>query len=195
MLQTDAFTNIRPTKINFYLRFMAMKGFSAKQVLAGTSITPGQLTSPYPVVEVPDYITVVNNMIRLTRSTTLAFQLGEILRPADLGILGHAISACKDAEEAGIIWYKYNSLFLGNLFISLAHLDGNPRWYEFVPRIPLSPHLFQYFMEENINIETALRGANSMTSEQKKTFWQGHIDGWRQSQLSQRDYCKQPAER
>ena len=30
-----------------------------------------------------------------------------------------------------------------------------------------------------------------MTSEQKKTFWQQHIDGWRQSQLSQRDYCEQ----
>lgn len=30
-----------------------------------------------------------------------------------------------------------------------------------------------------------------MTSEHKKAFWQGHIDGWRQSQLSQRDYCRQ----
>lgn len=30
-----------------------------------------------------------------------------------------------------------------------------------------------------------------MTSEQKQIFWQEHIDGCRQSHLSQRDYCKQ----
>lgn len=30
-----------------------------------------------------------------------------------------------------------------------------------------------------------------MTSEQKQAFWQSHLEGWRQSRLSQRDYCQQ----
>ncbi|WP_299197178.1 hypothetical protein [uncultured Amphritea sp.] len=30
-----------------------------------------------------------------------------------------------------------------------------------------------------------------MTTEQKRTFWQKHIDGWQQSGLSQPEYCKQ----
>jgi hypothetical protein len=30
-----------------------------------------------------------------------------------------------------------------------------------------------------------------MTTEQKRTFWQKHIDGWQQSRLSQPAYCKQ----
>lgn len=30
-----------------------------------------------------------------------------------------------------------------------------------------------------------------MTTEQKRTFWQTHIDGWQQSGLSQPAYCKQ----
>lgn len=30
-----------------------------------------------------------------------------------------------------------------------------------------------------------------MTTEQKRTFWQKHIDGWQQSGLSQPAYCKQ----
>jgi len=30
-----------------------------------------------------------------------------------------------------------------------------------------------------------------MTSEQKHDFWQRHIEGWRQSTLSQKKYCQQ----
>lgn len=30
-----------------------------------------------------------------------------------------------------------------------------------------------------------------MTNEQKRTYWQSHFDGWRQSGLSQPEYCKQ----
>jgi len=30
-----------------------------------------------------------------------------------------------------------------------------------------------------------------MTSEKKSDFWQRHIDGWRQSKLSQKTYCTQ----
>jgi hypothetical protein len=30
-----------------------------------------------------------------------------------------------------------------------------------------------------------------MTSEEKKDFWQQHIENWRQSKLSQKIYCQQ----
>jgi len=30
-----------------------------------------------------------------------------------------------------------------------------------------------------------------MTSENKRDFWQRHIEGWRQSKLSQKAYCQQ----
>lgn len=32
-----------------------------------------------------------------------------------------------------------------------------------------------------------------MTTEQKRQHWQQHIEAWRQSQLTQREYCKQQA--
>lgn len=30
-----------------------------------------------------------------------------------------------------------------------------------------------------------------MTTEQKRTHWQSHIDNWQQSGVSQTEYCKQ----
>lgn len=30
-----------------------------------------------------------------------------------------------------------------------------------------------------------------MTNDQKRTFWQHHIERWQQSGLSQKEYCKQ----
>lgn len=43
-----------------------------------------------------------------------------------------------------------------------------------------------------INILPPLRSnGGSMTSEQKRTYWQNHIEGWQLSGLTQKAYCNQ----
>lgn len=152
----DAFANIRPTKLVFYVRAMETFGFSAELTLAGTGLNKGKLEDRYLLIETPDYIRVVSNMMRLTGWHDLGFRLGREIRLGDLGILGHAISACGNTEEGSRIWQKYNWLFFGNLLHTRESQADGLRRFEYTPRIQLLPHLLQFFVEEKISIEVAL---------------------------------------
>ncbi|MFA5631574.1 MAG: AraC family transcriptional regulator ligand-binding domain-containing protein [Porticoccaceae bacterium] len=154
--QDDAFTKIRPTKLNFYVRCMEELGFSADDLLSGTGLSKDGLKDRYALVEIPDYIRVVSNMMALTRMPELAFELGNALRPADLGILGHAITTCNNAAHGFQVWQQYNWLFFGSFFSSIETLGDNTASYEFVPRVKLLPHLLQFFLEEKLIIEGKL---------------------------------------
>jgi len=131
-------------------------GFSASDLLSGTGLSKKGLQDRYALVEIPDYIRVVSNMMALTRKPELAFELGNALRPADLGILGHAITTCNNAAHGFKVWQQYNWLFFGSFFSSIETLDDSTASYEFVPRVKLLPHLLQFFLEEKLIIEGKL---------------------------------------
>lgn len=154
--EPDAFASIRPTKLNFYLRCMEKFGFSPTQVLAGTSLSKARLQDRYQLVEIPDYIRVVSNMMALTGWPDLAFRLGREIRPGDIGILGHAISACGNTAEGSRVWQKYNWLFFGNLLLTQESEQDGLRRFEYSPRVRLLPHLLQFFIEEKISVEVSL---------------------------------------
>jgi AraC-like DNA-binding protein len=155
-MHTDAFAKIRATKLIFYLRCMKKWGFDASAVLRGTGLKEKHLEDIYSFIDIQSYIAVVSNMMNLTKLPELAFELGKELRPSDLGVLGHAFSACKNTVEGTQLWQKYNQLFLGNLLAADKHNDGTLIWFEYQPRVKLLPHLLQFFIEEKINIETVL---------------------------------------
>jgi len=150
------FISIRPAKLLFYLRAMAIFGYKEQQVLEGTGLSRAQLEDDYFLVDTLEYVKVILNMIKLTGWPDLAFRLGEILEPGDLGVLGAAFSAAGTAYEATLIWQKYNWLFFGNLFSMNLERQGNVIEFKAEPRIAIFPELLQYFVEEKINIDNAL---------------------------------------
>ncbi|MFA5631022.1 MAG: AraC family transcriptional regulator ligand-binding domain-containing protein [Porticoccaceae bacterium] len=155
-MKEEAFTKLRPTKLRFYLRCMEKFGFSPREVLAGTGLEPTLLEDRFALVPVPLYMRAVSNMLKLTKSQELAFNLGKEIRIADLGILGHAVCACDNVAHAYPIWQKYNWLFFGTFFSASEYRDETSITFEFIPRIKLAPHLLQFFIEEKINIDVAL---------------------------------------
>jgi AraC-like DNA-binding protein len=153
---SHVFSSLRPTKLLFYLRAMEMFGFGAEQVLKGTGLTPKKLGNLNSLVETHQYVQVVANMMRLTQQPDLAFRLGRVLEPGDLGILGHTISAARDAAEAVKVWRCYSWLFFGSFFQASGYQRDGLLWYEYTPRATLLPHLLQFFIEEKIIVEVTL---------------------------------------
>jgi len=170
-MTNDAFGNIRPTKLNFYLRCMEKFGFSSEDVLSGTGMTKTALENPRLLIETSDYIRVVSNMLKLTNSPELPFRLGKELRPGDLGLLGHTISASSNLAEATALWLKYNWLFFGNLFSVVETYQNGLFLYEYRPRIRLLPGLLQFFVEEMINVDTYLFSRFNNCSVPGKKFY------------------------
>ena len=150
------FDAILPTKINFYLRCMGELGFHPTDVLEGTGLHECDLREDYSLIEIPAYIRIVSNMMKLTGDPELAFKLGEEVRPGDLGVLGCAFSASKNAAAGSEIWQRYSRLFFGNLIAVKQVNKGQLLSFEFIPQIELLPLLLQFFVEEKINIEMAL---------------------------------------
>ena len=144
MPQKNAFSSIRPTKVNFYLRCMEKFGFSERKVLAETGLNSKKLQDRHFLVTVPDYIRVVSNMMQLTQ------------QPGDLGILGHTVSACSNTIEGMAVWQKYNHLFFGNLFSLREATDGRLVTFEFIENVQLLPHILQFFVEEKLSYEVTL---------------------------------------
>lgn len=166
----SAFQSIRPAKINFYLRFMRGLGFKSEQVLSGTEISERYLEDRYALIQIPDYIRIVSNMMALSQDPKLAFKLGSYLEQGDLGVLGCAFSASRNVREGMGVWLRYNRLFFGDLISVRLFREAHMIYFEFIPQVPLLPHLLQFFMEEKISVESALYGKLNNCSLEAKHF-------------------------
>lgn len=153
-----AFHSVHPAKINFYLRSMKNIGIPPEDVLCGTNINERVLEDGRTLIQIPDYIRIVSNMMELSQDSTLAFRLGDYLEAGDLGVLGCAVSASKNFREGIEIWQSYNRLFFGDLISIHQFTKSRMQYFEFVPSVPLLPHLLQFFVEEKIGVEKALVG-------------------------------------
>jgi hypothetical protein len=152
-----ALKRLRPAKINFYLRFMQGRGFSAAQVLEGTGISPHQLADPHYLVEISDYIRIIANIRRLANSPSLAFALGEQLTLGDLGILGYCVMSCDNTDEATKLWHEYNPVFFGNLIEVMFEKTGNQMLLTHIPLNGIRADLLQFLIEEKICYDMALQ--------------------------------------
>lgn len=165
-----AFQSIRPAKINFYLRCMKEMGFKPSDVLKDTEINESYLEDRYALIQIPDYIRIVSNMMELSQDPKLAFKLGQYLELGDLGVLGCAFSASRNVKKGMDIWLRYNRLFFGDLISVRLFRESRMIYFEFIPQVPLLPHLLQFFMEEKISVESALYGQLNHCSLEAKHF-------------------------
>lgn len=165
-----AFQGVRPAKVNFYLRSMKNMGFPPEEVLGGTNINEKTLEDSRTLIQIPDYIRIVSNMMELSQDATLAFRLGDYLEAGDLGVLGCAVSASRNFREGIEIWQRYNHLFFGDLISIRQFSNARMQYFEFIPRVPLLPYLLQFFVEEKIGVEKALVGKLYDVAPQPQSF-------------------------
>lgn len=166
----SAFQSIRPAKINFYLRGMLQMGFHPKDVLRDTGVNENTLQDRFTLIQIPDYIRIVSNMMEISQDPTLAFKLGSYLQLGDLGVLGSAISASKNFKEGMDLWQRYNRLFFGDLILVQPFRQSNMQYFEYIPQVPLRSELLQFFMEEKIGVETALSGRLNFSTPEAQFF-------------------------
>ena len=150
-------TRLRPAKINFYLRYMGQQGFTSEQVLEGTGITPRHLADHHYLVEISRYIRIISNINRLSRSPSLAFELGEHLLLGDLGILGYSVMSCDNTDEATRLWHQYNPVFFGNLIEMSFQKVGEQQLLTYMPYPDIREELLQFLIEEKICYDMALQ--------------------------------------
>jgi AraC-like DNA-binding protein len=150
-------TRLRPAKINFYLKAMARMGFAAERVLEGTGIDRRTLNDRHGLIEISRYIRLIANINRLSRSPSLAFDLGEQLQLGDLGILGYSVMSCADTDEATALWLRYTPVFFGNLIEFDSRKVGRQLLLSFIPYPDIRADLLQFLIEEKICYDMALQ--------------------------------------
>lgn len=114
----------RATKIQGYLKAMEQLGISGKQLLAGSGINAGSISSAAGLVSLEQYYAVVANMIRLTDNPGIAFSLGRLSGLGNFGIVGYAMVSANSLREATDVWIKYSC--------SLVGLPVKTDWYQVV---------------------------------------------------------------
>ena len=166
----SALQSIRPAKIKFYLRGMREMGFDPGEVLRGSSVNERTLQDRFTLIQIPDYIRIVSNMMEISQDPSLAFKLGGYLELGDLGVLAGAIFASQNFKQGMDIWQNYNRLFFGDLIAVRQFRHSGMQYFEFVPQVPLRPHLLQFFMEEKIAVETTFAKKLNYSSPETRYF-------------------------
>ncbi|BBY83397.1 AraC family transcriptional regulator ligand-binding domain-containing protein [Mycolicibacterium pulveris] len=154
---SSAVARLRPAKINFYLKVANRLGFNSEEVLAGSGVTPENLTDPRHLIEVADYIHIVARMHQLCDSPSLAFTLGEQLTLGDLGILGYTVMTSPTSAEATKLWFQYISVFFGGLVGFACELVGDQLLLSYLPDSRIPDALLQFSIEERICCDMALQ--------------------------------------
>ncbi|WP_022957021.1 helix-turn-helix domain-containing protein [Perlucidibaca piscinae] len=110
----------------FTLRFMHRRGFSAEQILHGTSIRLEDLEQ-YPdyLVSLPALLVIVQNLHDLDPSPSLPFELGSQLKLGNHGFLGYAVQASANLGEALALVHRYTLTRTQFLQLQLGRQDSH----------------------------------------------------------------------
>lgn len=118
---------MQKSRIAYYVRKMASRGFSTEQVLAETGITEADLLNPWFRADAARYRRIINNMLTLTGDEFLGLSLGSAFKPSDLGMVGYAALSAPTLKKAREVILRYAPLneYLVNP-VNQLHED---RWY------------------------------------------------------------------
>lgn len=101
---------LRPTRIRHYVDAMNARGFSAADVLAGSGVIVERLQDSTLLIDLRQYETIINNMLRISGNPALGFEIGAEVRLSDLGILAHAIMSAATLAQAMALWSRFYNL-------------------------------------------------------------------------------------
>ncbi len=102
------------------LEYVAELGVPANEVLRNTSIEFEHLAEPGAVVCHEDFVTLLNNSVRLTGEQALVLYYGQRLTLTALGVLGYALLCCSDLRQLLDLLSRYHRLISPNCDIRVA---------------------------------------------------------------------------
>jgi len=97
---------LKPTRIQYYLRLMDARGFSADAVLLDSEIDIARFDDPSYTIRPEQCHVVVANMLRITGNRYLGFEIGTQTSVTQLGIIGYAIASSPSIRQMVEIWTK-----------------------------------------------------------------------------------------
>ena len=164
----------RGTKINVYIKLMATLGISAKQLLAKTGITPSHIKNPEGLITREMYHAALRNMMELSKNPGIAFSLGNVLEPGDLGIVGYAMLSSSTLRQVISIWQQYSNPLVGALANIDSALPANSG-YEFTLSSSSQFEIFRRFeieesLVEGMKLVKILTGINPVVHRAKFSY-------------------------
>lgn len=108
----------------FFSRFSDILG----PYLTKVGISPDVLDEPSLLVEVPQFIEVMEVAARERNEDSLGLHMGEMLQPEDLGVVGYAIAHAATVENLLRTYVRYFVVYALGVDMSLEVKDGRARW-------------------------------------------------------------------
>lgn len=154
----------RPTKIRQYVAFMQQRGYCAADVLEGSGIDAARLRTPAYLVDVPQYESVVANMIRLSGNQGIGLEVGAATELSDFGIVGHAMMTSRTARDAVNLWIRYSNALVGMLVTMHLEESESGSWSLSLSQIRPMGFLFNFAVEELLVMAVSMGGALTRTA-------------------------------
>lgn len=137
---------MRKNKIQFYVRRMKDRGFSAEQVLEGTGLTMDTVNDEWFTAQPEHYRVIIHNMLRLTGDPHLALTLGGEFKISDLGVFGYAALSSATIGQAREVFSKYFSY--NDYFLLPTNYVRQNMWYNELKEIFPLTDLLRFAIEE-----------------------------------------------
>ncbi len=137
-------------KLSFYLSRMAARGYTAEQVLRGSSLSAERIQSDTFRANPQQYRQVILNMIELTGDPCIGIALGAEFKISDLGVLGYAALSAATLEQAREVFTKYYSLS-EQIFTSSNYISDGRWWSEIRDSYMLGGDALRFAVEEFIS--------------------------------------------
>jgi AraC-like DNA-binding protein len=107
---------------------MTQQGYSEKDLLVDTGITPKILQSTDYEISGHQYQTFVGNMLTLSKDDSLGFHCGENLSFMEMGIVGFVLVSAPTLRRALSLWFPYSNSLFGSLIESQVQ-EAEDEWY------------------------------------------------------------------
>lgn len=157
---------LRPTPIRRYLSVMNAKGFSTAQIITGAGLDVATIESPQALIEVSQFLHVVDNMIALSGGEGLGLDVGLERDVKDFGILGYAALACRSVRHSvEEFWGGYGDA-LGMLTRVRIPRGSTETLTVDIDAPALSPLIYRFFVEEALCLLLKVGGQVSGTEPQ-----------------------------
>ncbi|KAF1045414.1 AraC family transcriptional regulator [Xylophilus sp.] len=117
-----------PYKIAALVEVLAEQGIAPEDSLAGSGITPGQISDVSVLTSVRQYAAVCGNAVALSADPATPFKTGSRLHLAAYGMYGYALMSCLSLRDYFRLGVKYHRLATPTLMIEWAEYPDRSVW-------------------------------------------------------------------
>ncbi len=147
---------LRPIGVRHYLEVMKSKGFSTLPVLKGSGLDEIQLARADILIDPMQCRAVIANMLTLTGSQGIGFDVGLSTTLSSLGAFGHATMTCNSMRDTHRIWGRFGSALVGiSGRLDIVKEDSDSVTFEFACQDPHDP-LLRFHFEELLSMIHAI---------------------------------------